>query len=100
MRFLFELSKFLFITVLLCIAILQYQGGALFDEQWVVYLTRLLFPAFFVLWGIVLCWLLILFFGESYEPDERLLTKWFFAGLVVGICFAFLYLARLSWTIA
>lgn len=99
MRFLFELSKFLFILVLLCIAILQYQGNVLFDEESVIYLTRLLFPAFFVLWWIVLCWLLILFFSESYELADRLLNKWFFAWLIVGIGFAFLYLARLSWTI-
>lgn len=48
-------------------------------------LIRLLLPAFFVLGGLMVGWILTLFFAQELEPGEKVLLKGFMIGLVFGV---------------
>jgi len=62
-------------------------------------LIRLLLPAFFVLGGLMVGWILTLFFVQELEPGESVLLKWFIIGLVFGLVAVILYFFSLGWAV-
>lgn len=97
MRIIFEISKLLFLLVILSIAILQYTWSQLIDIDRQEEFIRLLLPAFFVLWWLMIGWVLTLFFAQEIDPPEKVLFKWFVVGLVFGIWSVVFYFFWWGW---
>lgn len=98
MRVAFEICKLLFLLVILSIAILQYTWAELVDVQRQEEFIRLLLPAFFVLGWVMMGWLLALFFAQEIDPSDKILFRWFVAGLFFGIWAVILYFLSI-WTV-
>lgn len=75
MRVALEISKLFFLLVVLSIAILKYTGSQLMDANRQETFITLLLPAFFVLGGVILGWILALFFAQEIDPSEKILLR-------------------------
>jgi uncharacterized membrane protein AbrB (regulator of aidB expression) len=85
--------------VILSIAILQYTGSEFLDAERQDMFIRLLLPAFFMLWGMMIGRILALFFSQEIDPPAPMLMRGFIAGLIIGLASVILYFSQLPWNV-